>query len=221
MDIEPREGPELDHLLAEQAAYYRALAPDYPNQAPRLHGGAEMTAALTAFRPTGSVLELACGPGVWTSQLLRHADEVTAVDASPQMLALAAARNDGQRVRFIQADVFRWRPGRRYDAVFFGFWLSHVPPDRFASFWSLVGDCLKPGGRVFFTDDACRTAEELTEGPDSPVITRRTPGGTAYQILKVPYQPAGLERRLRRLGWNITVTATTGPLYWGTGSRPA
>jgi hypothetical protein len=30
------------------------------------------------------VLELACGPGVWTGHLLRHASEVTAVDASPR-----------------------------------------------------------------------------------------------------------------------------------------
>ncbi|HSO53096.1 MAG TPA: class I SAM-dependent methyltransferase [Actinomycetes bacterium] len=32
------------------------------------------------------MLELACGPGVWTGQLLRHASDVTAVDASPEML---------------------------------------------------------------------------------------------------------------------------------------
>jgi len=45
-------------------------------------------------------------------------------------------------VRFIQADLFAWRPDRRYDVVFMGFWLSHVPAERFASFWSLVADCL-------------------------------------------------------------------------------
>jgi hypothetical protein len=28
-----------------------------------------------------------------------------------------------------------WRPDRRYDVVFFGFWLSHVPLERFAAFW--------------------------------------------------------------------------------------
>jgi len=35
------------------------------------------------------VLELACGPGVWTGQLLRYATDVTAVDASREMLFFA------------------------------------------------------------------------------------------------------------------------------------
>jgi hypothetical protein len=39
-----------------------------------------------------------------------------------------------ERVRFVAADLFTWTPDRRYDVVFFGFWLSHVPAERFASF---------------------------------------------------------------------------------------
>jgi SAM-dependent methyltransferase len=211
-------GEDVDPLLDEQRAYYRALAEDYLNQGLDLPGGDEVAAALDAFRPTGSVLELACGPGVWTGQLLGHASEVTAVDASPEMLAIAAARVGGQRVRFVEADLFTWKPDRRYDVVFFGFWISHVPAERFAAFWSLVADCLNPGGRVFFADDAYRTPDELVEGPSSSTIRRQVPGGTAYRLVKVPYQPADLERRLRQLGWDIEVTATAGPFYWGAGS---
>jgi demethylmenaquinone methyltransferase/2-methoxy-6-polyprenyl-1,4-benzoquinol methylase len=132
------EGDELNRLLDEQAAYYRALGADYLDQGLDLPGGDELAEALEAFRPTGSVLELACGPGVWTGQLLRHATDVTALDGSPEMLAAAASRVADERARFVQADLFDWVPDRRYDVVFFGFWLSHVPPERFASFWSLV-----------------------------------------------------------------------------------
>jgi demethylmenaquinone methyltransferase/2-methoxy-6-polyprenyl-1,4-benzoquinol methylase len=103
--------------------------------------------------------------------------------------------------------------------VFIGFWLSHVPAERFASFWSLVADCLKPAGRVFFADDAYRTPDELIEGPSSSTIRRQTPDGTAYRLVKVPHQPAALERQLRQLGWHIKVTSTAGPFYWGAGSR--
>jgi SAM-dependent methyltransferase len=85
-------GSAQDQLLAEQRAYYRALAPDYLDQGLDLRGGAELTDALDAFQPTGSVLELACGPGTWTRQLLRQASDVTAVDASPEMLAIATSR---------------------------------------------------------------------------------------------------------------------------------
>ena len=124
------DGDRSKRLLDEQVSYYRAIAPDYLRQGLDLPGGDELTEALEAFRPTGSVLELACGPGVWTGQLLRHASDVTAVDASPEMLAIAAARTrevGGERVRFVQADLFTWTPDRRYDVVFIGFWLSHVP----------------------------------------------------------------------------------------------
>jgi len=215
----PAEGEELSRLLDEQAAYYGALAADYLDQVLDLPGGDELTEALEAFRPAGSVLELACGPGVWTGQLLRHAAELTAVDASPEMLAIAAARVGDERVRFVQADLFGWKPDRRYDVVFIGFWLSHVPLERFESFWSLVADGLKEDGRVFLADDAYRTPDELVEGPSSSTIRRQLDDGTSYRLVKVPHQPAELEERLRRIGWNIKVTATSGPFYWGAGSR--
>jgi SAM-dependent methyltransferase len=209
-----------DQVLAEQRAYYSALGPEYLDQGLDLPGGAELTDALDAFRPAGSVLELACGPGVWTPQLLRHASDVTAVDASREMLAIAARRvPGGASVRFVQADLFTWEPDRRYDVVFMGFWLSHVPAERFKSFFGRVAAALAPGGRVFFADDGYRTPDELIEGPASSTIRRRTPDGTAYRIVKVPHEPAELERRLRGLGWDITVTPTAGPFFWGAGSR--
>jgi SAM-dependent methyltransferase len=211
--------PELDGLLDEQRAYYQALAPGYLSQELDLPGYGELAEALEGFRPAGSVLELACGPGVWTSALLRHATDVTAVDASAEMLTIAAARTPSSRVRFIQADLFAWRPERPYDAVFMGFWVSHVPAGQFESFWSLVADCLKPDGRVFFCDDAYRTEDELIEGPLSSTIRRHAPDGTVHRLVKVPHTPASLESQLRQLGWHITVHPTAGPFYWGAGQR--
>src|ERR1700693_6032707 len=127
----------VEALLAEQIAYYRARASEYTQTAfPEVPAGdmwlarAEVQALLTTFRPAGEVLELACGPGAWTPELLTHADTLTAVDASPEMLALARQRVPAGGVRFIEADLFSWRPDRRYDVVFFGFWLSHVPLGR-------------------------------------------------------------------------------------------
>lgn len=209
---------ELDKLLDAQVAYYRAVAQEYEDHALPFAGWDELSLALDAFRPTGSVLELACGPGVWTGQLLRYATEITAVDASPEMLAIASARVDSDHVRFVRADIFNWKPDRRYDVVFFGFWLSHVPPERFASFWALVADCVKPGGRVFFVDDGYRTPDELVEGESSTTIRRRLKDGTAHRAVKVPHQPAELEQRLAGLGWQVKVASTSGPFFWGAGS---
>jgi demethylmenaquinone methyltransferase/2-methoxy-6-polyprenyl-1,4-benzoquinol methylase len=70
-------GDELENLLDEQAAY-RAVAPEYEDGALPFPGeAAELSEALDAFRPTGSVLELACGAAIWTNQLLRHATDIT------------------------------------------------------------------------------------------------------------------------------------------------
>ena len=208
---------DLEQLLAEQVAYYRAIAAEYEQHALPFAGGDELSAALDAFRPAGSVLELACGTGVWTEQLLHHATDITAVDAAPEMIRIAADRVNSERVRFVQANIFEWEPDRRYDVVFLGFWLSHVPLERFASFWSLVAACLSPGGRVFFVDDAYRTADELIEGAVSSTIRRRLNNGTAYRAVKVPHQTDELEQRLARSGWRVTVTQTIGPFYWGVG----
>lgn len=210
----------LNALLAEQVAYYRARAPEYEEGALDLAGEGELEAVVEQFLPRGDVLELACGPGVWTQGLLRHADSVTAVDASPEMLAIAAARvGDDPRVRFVEADLFSWRPDARFDAVFFGFWLSHVPLERFEAFWSTVATCLRPGGRVLFVDDAYRTPDELIEGAGSSIIRRRLTDGTPFRAVKVPHTAAELERRLTDLGWAIQVRETAGPFFWGSGSR--
>lgn len=209
----------LEVLVAEQAAYYRALAPVYLDGTLDLPGARELEEALDAFRPTGDILELACGPGTWTAKLLQHATTITAVDAAAEMLALASERVGEGPVRFLPADLFDWRPDRRYDVVFFGFWLSHVPLERFAAFWALVDDCLAPDGRVFFADDAYRTPDELVAGATSSIIRRRLPDGTPYRAVKVPHTTGELEARLAEIGWNITVHPTAGPFYWGAGGR--
>jgi len=118
-------------------------------------------------------------------------------------------------VRFVQADLFDWRPDQRYDAVFMGFWLSHVPWSRFTAFWEFLDSCLLPGGQVLFVDDAHRTEEELVEGAASSTVERRLADGTPHRAIKVPHEPGQLQYEIRRLGWDATVHATRGPFYWG------
>ena len=77
-----------------------------------------------------------------------------------EVLAINATRVASDRVHYVRNDLFEWDPQQRFDFVFFGFWLSHVPPDQFDLFWSKVQASLKPGGKVFFLDS--RRAEEST-----------------------------------------------------------
>lgn len=205
-----------DHILEEQVAYYRAIAPEYEDHSIDADGQAELRAAFSSFDISGDVLELACGPGGWTQQLVHRATSITAVDASPEMIARAQLLVSDAPVRFVESDLFSWEPDRRYDAVFFGFWLSHVPEDRFEPFWAKIADCLSPGGQVFFVDDSHRTTQELVEGPNSPIVERTLNNGTTYRAIKVPYQPTSLQDRLHSLGWDISVSGA-GPFYWGSG----
>jgi demethylmenaquinone methyltransferase/2-methoxy-6-polyprenyl-1,4-benzoquinol methylase len=94
-----------------------------------------------------------------------------------------------------------------------------VPEEGFAAFWALVDEALAPRGRVFFADDGHREPGELIEGEESSTIRRRLNDGTAFRIVKTPLAAAELEARLRRLGWDIAVTPTSGPFFWGAGGR--
>lgn len=78
------------------------------------------------------MLELACGTGMWTQMLAARAAELTAIDSSPEAIEIAR-RSCPASVRFSCADILHWAPDRRYQLVFFGFWLSHVPSSRLGS----------------------------------------------------------------------------------------
>ena len=215
---------ELGPLLAEQVAYYRARAAEYDATSPV---GADDTSretlveALKAFRPAGRVVEFACGTGEWTATLAEQASELTAIDSSPEMLAIAAGRVQADRLRFVQADIFDWRPDGHYDVAFFGAWLSHVPPQWFDRFWRLVGDCLDPAGRVFFIDElpAVQAYEQAIPGAVAPAVERRLASGACYRTVKVFHEPAELERRLAALGWTIGVHPVGWRFFYATGHR--
>jgi SAM-dependent methyltransferase len=166
---------ELDALLAEQIASYQAQAGEYHKTSAPAYAGsrAELVAALETFATRGRVLELACGTGEWTVELAKHASQLTAVDASPERLALNRERHEGVGVRYLQADPFAWTPVERYDVVFFSAWLSHVPPQRFEDFWALVAACPKDDGRVFLIDELPAVAGQEQPIADAPAPTGR------------------------------------------------
>jgi ubiquinone/menaquinone biosynthesis C-methylase UbiE len=204
-------GDELDELLAEQRAYYRARAGEYDATYPLDEGAdrearGKLVAALDALAPYGRVLELACGTGQWTVELAKQASAVTAVDSSPEALAICRRRVEAAHVSLVRADLFAWQPEERYDLVFFAAWLSHVPPQRFEAFWALVADCLAPDGQVFVIDELPAVASvEQPEPGQAATVRRRLTTGDSYRAVKVLYEPDDLRRRLAALGWEAVV----------------
>jgi demethylmenaquinone methyltransferase/2-methoxy-6-polyprenyl-1,4-benzoquinol methylase len=219
-------------LLHEQLTYYRARAGEYDEwflrtgrydrgPAHRAEWFAEVAAVEAGLReadPRGEALELACGTGLWTRHLVSLADRVTAVDGSPEVIALNRERLGSDRVDYVVADIFAWHPQRRFDFVLFAFWMSHVPPSWFEAFWTLVRRALGPGGRVFFVDSLAEqsaTARDQAPLDDSGVARRRLNDGREFDIVKVYYEPASLEHRLRGLGWTGRVRASGKHFVYG------
>src|SRR5438552_550079 len=100
------EGPDW---LAEQVEYYRRRAREYDTtSAPpgeRLKPESDLVRGeLRAFEPRGRVLEIACGTGSWTVELVPFADDITALDVAPEMLRLARSKVASPKVRFVEAD---------------------------------------------------------------------------------------------------------------------
>jgi demethylmenaquinone methyltransferase/2-methoxy-6-polyprenyl-1,4-benzoquinol methylase len=230
----PRKGKELsthDHLLQEQIDYYRARAGEYDEwfyRKGRYNRGdaenaawfddvAEAAGALAALGPIQSALELAAGTGLWTQRLAQQCATVTAVDASPEVIAINQGRvTPGTNVNYLQQDLFSWRPTERYDLVFFSFWLSHVPPERFAAFWEMVRGSLSLGGRAFLIDslytDRSTARDHTLAGPEATSMLRRLNDGREYHIVKVFYDPQVLETRLATLGWQASMHASANGL---------
>lgn len=194
-------------LLREQLDYYRARAAEYDVTSYGIASGerASVPGIVDRLAPTGDVLEMACGTGIWTVELARWATTVTAVDGAAEMLALAAQRTVGHDVRLVHADVFAWTPPADYDVVFFAAWLSHVPVDVFGAFWDRVRAALRPGGRVLFLDELpARSGVEsfLADG----LVTRTLADGSQHRVVKIFYEPEALVGALRGIGWRATVT---------------
>ncbi len=219
--------------LAEQIDYYRARAPEYDDwfyrrgqhdHGPELNRAwhievAELRDALDAAQPSGRVLELAGGTGLWTERLAPHASEMLCVDVSPEVIELNRRRVGASHVRYVNANLFSWQPTERYDFVFFGFWLSHVPTAWFIPFWAMVARCLTPDGRVFFVDSryhpASRAVDHVTGDPSATRTRRRLQNGREFDIVKIFYPPDDLERQLSALGWRGRVQVTANFFLYG------
>lgn len=181
---------EAGRLVAGQLQYYRARAAEYDATS---YGAvpaerASVPTIVDRLEISGDVIELACGTGIWTAELVRHASTLTALDGAPEMLDLARQRLPTS-VRFEHADLFDWTPTSYWDVVFFSAWLSHVPADRLDAFWSSVAVALRPGGRRVGRGHRPHLQD-----------------GTKHEIVKVFWEPGPLVKRLAALGWRANVT---------------
>jgi demethylmenaquinone methyltransferase/2-methoxy-6-polyprenyl-1,4-benzoquinol methylase len=197
-----------DEVLADQVGYYRHRASEYDVTA---YGDvaaarARIARLVAQMHPSGRVLEIACGTGLWTEALAGIADTVVAIDAAPEAVTFARGRVRSGSVTFEVADVFTWTTHDRFDVIFFSAWLSHVPRSRFEQFWQLLRPLLAEDGRVLFIDEHVdvRDKEAYVPGTDE-IVERRLEDGRTFRIVKNFVDPQALQGRLHEMGWECDI----------------
>jgi ubiquinone/menaquinone biosynthesis C-methylase UbiE len=220
-------------------AYYEARAAEYDDWYLRrgryergpIHDAAwnaELDAAgrwLDALPIGGRIVELAAGTG-WWSPLLAGKGELWMSDAAAAPLERARERllAHGLRAHLHVRDAWAEpeSPPAPADALFAGFWLSHVERERTATFAELAGRWLGPAGRLALIDSLpdpqSGAADHLPPAADRAI--RRLDDGRAFDIVKVYRTPAEIEAALTAAGFvDVSVTTTGRFFVLATGRR--
>ena len=219
-------GPDRD---ADMIAYYEARAGEYDDWYLRrgryargpIHDAAwdaELDGAgtwLDGLPIQGEIVELAGGTG-WWSPLLASKGELSIYDAAAAPLERARERLVAHRLRAHLHVRDAWsEPDRDVDALFFGFWLSHVPRDRTDAFLALARRWLKPNGIVAFIDSLPdpQSGAADNDPPDGDLAVRRLADGREFTVVKVFREPAELENALGAAGFRGARVTTTGRFF--------
>lgn len=215
-----------NQILQEQIAYYRARANEYDQWFYRLgryDRGEELNQRwfkevdiikqdLQQIVQAEEILELACGTGIWTQELLKIGQKITAIDASEEVIEINRSKLNSQKVEYHQIDLFAWEPHTEYDLVFFSFWLSHVPPELLKPFLLKVYKSVRVGGQVFIVDsrfEPTSTANNHILNDDSSIYkSRKLNDGQEFKIVKVFYQQDELQKHLIQVGFKTDVKVT-------------
>jgi demethylmenaquinone methyltransferase/2-methoxy-6-polyprenyl-1,4-benzoquinol methylase len=230
--------PEEESVPADGSmlAYYAARAPEYDDWYLRRgrysHGvladvawNGDLDAAtqwLDALPISGEIVELAAGTG-WWSPLLASKGQLSIYDALEEPLDKARDRllAHGLAAHIHVRDAWA-EPDRQVDALFCGFWISHVPRQRLVEFLEICRRWLKPGGVLAFIDsrrdpdsgamDSAALADDMS--------TRRLADGREFTIPKIYYEPNELEQALLAAGF-ATANVTTTPRFFLLGQAVA
>jgi len=164
----------------------------------------------------GRIVELATGTG-WWSPLLAGSGELWCYDAAEAPLELARQRlvAHGLRAHLHIRDAWA-EPEFQADALFMGFWLSHVPRPRLEAFFALARRWLRPGGTLAFIDsrhDPSSSALDHRPGPDVSEVERRLADGRSFTIPKVFYRPEELEAALSVAGFDAPAVGSTARFF--------
>ena len=182
----------------EHARYLLAQGPgevwNWETPAGRVRWARRVKMLTAHLRPGQKVLELGCGTGFFTKSLANTGAQVTAIDISPDLLAVARAECAAENVTFEVQNAYAMTYGAEvFDSVVGSSVLHHLEVD---AALKEIQRVLKPGGLVFFTEPNMMNPQIAVQ-KNVPAIKKRlgdSPNETAF--FRWP-----LQRRMARAGF--------------------
>lgn len=153
------------------------------------------------------VLEIGPGPGLTTDLLRSKCERLTCLEIDPAFAAQLRKRMQGTNVTVIEGDATRMSfEDRRFSAAVSLTMLHHVPsPALQDKLFEEVYRVLRPGGTFVGMDSRQSWGLRLFHWGDT----------------LVPIDPCGLEPRLRRAGFSVTLIETERHAFRFIALRPA
>lgn len=165
-------------MSIEMKDYYAARAKEYDKIYAKPERQEDLRAIEQWLPPKfadAEVLEVAAGTGYWTQFIAPVAKRMVALDASQETFLIAKSRAGCAGVDWVVGDAYQMPlAGQKFDAVFAGFWFSHIPLEKLPAYLSDLNGFLNPGARVIFLDNL------YVEGNSTPLSDRDAAGNT-YQ----------------------------------------
>jgi SAM-dependent methyltransferase len=120
--------------------------------------------------PPARIAVPGCGAGWEVAELARRGFVATGIDYAEAAVERSRALLDGQglQAELIRADVLRWCPQTRFDAIYEQTCLCALHPDHWVAYASALHRWLVPGGRLFalfMQVPRPESAEGFVQGP--------------------------------------------------------
>jgi ubiquinone/menaquinone biosynthesis C-methylase UbiE len=166
-------GTDLKNYYAQRAKEYEQIyqKPERQKDISKLKG------LLRQVLGERDVLEIACGTGFWTEAIAQTARMILATDVNDAVLEIAEKKPyPKENVKFLLADALTLHGiPDKFNAVFAGFWLSHLPKSQIRDFLENIQGRLSSEGVVVLVDN------RFTEGSSTP-LHRADENGNTYQL---------------------------------------
>nr|MBC8450668.1 class I SAM-dependent methyltransferase [bacterium] len=138
------------------------------------------------------VLDLGCGPGLYTTPLARAGADVTGVDFSESSLehVRAAARRESLSIDYVHANYLEYEPAGKFDLITLIYWdLCPLSPAQRHTVLEMCHRCLSDKGIILLDVPSMKYFESVKEG----VSIERAPDGgfwsaDPYFVLKTTFK---------------------------------